>query len=528
MRVRGLVGLSSLAFLACAPWGTDETAGPEEVELRPDPVPESTEDPEREPAAPAEARAPVAKLAMARSLVIALHEDGTLSGWGDPRHVGPVGDDSIHGFVEVPEIQDAHDIMASVYPWCAVRASGRVSCWSYAWKEFRDYGIADGTLGIIMSNDSLFGAWPDGRFGPLPHVTGKGHPRFPEITRTVGSWATRDEFMRCVELANGKRGCLTQGGKVVYPKAIQKARQVTRSVHHACILSDAGTVSCSGRFHRYWHWWNTLWNDTIRPNNKALAALPPVADIVSGEQHACARTETNEVFCWGGNPHGQLGDGTLRTSSKPRKVEGLTATQIVAADASTCALRTDGEVVCWGQRPGNHVKGRGYAVDVRPNPVPGLCSARHCATRTAPRFVEDETNGPDPADPPDLGKDEPQRVQACLRIMDAASKSACRNQLCACDPTSDPVCWRGRGSLAACKWIDETYGLPEISSTVENNCVAEVEAERCGTDAMLEHCNNPRRPKRFTCATACDQTRVFDLCARAGEYCVLAGSANCG
>lgn len=528
MDARRLIGLASLAFVACAPWGEDETAAPEPAEPRADSREDPAADAGAQHATPPAKRAPVVKLAMARSLVIALHDDGTVSGWGDPRHVGPVSDDSIHGFVDVPGIGDAHDIMANFYPWCAVRASGRVSCWSYAWEEFRDKGTADGTLGIIMNSDSLFGAWPDGRFGPLPRKAGKGYARFSEITRTIGSWATREEFMRCVELANGKRGCITHGGKLVYPKPVQEARQVTRSVHHACILSDTGTVSCSGRFHRYWHWWSTLWNDTVRPNNKALAALPPVVDIVSGEQHACALTEDGEVYCWGGNPHGQLGNGSLRASSKPLKVEGLAATQVVAGDASTCALRTDGEVVCWGQRPGNQVKGRGYAVDVRPNPIPGLCSPAECATRAAPQFVEDETNGPEPADPPDLGADEPPRVQACLRIMDAASKSACKNELCACDPNKDPICWRGRGSLAACKWLDESYGLPEISETAVSNCIAEVEAEHCGTDAMLGYCNDPKRPKRFSCATACDETRVFELCARAGEYCVLAGSANCG
>ena len=146
----------------------------------------------------------------------------------------------------------------------------------------------------------------------------------------------------------------------------------------------------------------------------------------------------------------------------------------------------------------------------------------------APRFVRDETDGPIRAERPNFDKNEPDRVRACRRIMDAASRSICRSEMCGCELGANATCWQPRGSLAACTWIDQTYGLPEIDGSLADDCIAEVDAETCGFETMLGHCNDDSRPERFACGSACDKTRVLELCAKAGTDCVLAGTANCG
>lgn len=50
---------------------------------------------------------------------------------------------------------------------------------------------------------------------------------------------------------------------------------------------------------------------------QGLLAGKTVVSIVGGNNHFCAATSDNEVYCWGSNDFGQLGDGTLVDRSSP-------------------------------------------------------------------------------------------------------------------------------------------------------------------------------------------------------------------
>lgn len=78
-----------------------------------------------------------------------------------------------------------------------------------------------------------------------------------------------------------------------------------------------------------------------------VAAIAKVA-VAAGLQHSCAAID-GQVYCWGYNGHGELGDGTLTDRRTPAPVPGLRdATAVVAGGGHSCALRATGTVVCWG------------------------------------------------------------------------------------------------------------------------------------------------------------------------------------
>jgi hypothetical protein len=85
----------------------------------------------------------------------------------------------------------------------------------------------------------------------------------------------------------------------------------------------------------------------------ALDAAPGESDgrrsIAAGEHHTCA-VRRGEVYCWGWNRHGQLGDGTREDRNMPTAVVGIgePVVEIAAGAEHTCAVTKSGKVACWG------------------------------------------------------------------------------------------------------------------------------------------------------------------------------------
>ena len=73
--------------------------------------------------------------------------------------------------------------------------------------------------------------------------------------------------------------------------------------------------------------------------------------IGSGSFHNCALSEKGEVFCWGWNGFGQLGNGGFMDSSSPERVifPGEKEIEILeVGETHNCAIAYDEEVFCWG------------------------------------------------------------------------------------------------------------------------------------------------------------------------------------
>ena len=74
-----------------------------------------------------------------------------------------------------------------------------------------------------------------------------------------------------------------------------------------------------------------------------------ITDVKTGYYHSIALTEKGEVYTWGYNGNGQLGNGTREDSLVPVKVTGLeNITKVNAYKYMTIALTQNGEVYAWG------------------------------------------------------------------------------------------------------------------------------------------------------------------------------------
>ena len=92
---------------------------------------------------------------------------------------------------------------------------------------------------------------------------------------------------------------------------------------------------------------------TIMLPPRAAQASSTTPVIAAGAYYTCA-LKGGQVYCWGANGNGQLGDGTTTDRTTPTLVadgamgnSGVTA--ITASSAyHTCALK-GGKVYCWGR-----------------------------------------------------------------------------------------------------------------------------------------------------------------------------------
>jgi YD repeat-containing protein len=82
----------------------------------------------------------------------------------------------------------------------------------------------------------------------------------------------------------------------------------------------------------------------------SLMTVPAAAStLAAGGSHTVVVTPDGNVWAWGANGNGQLGDGTTTGKTTPTQSTSMTDVIAVAAGAShTLALRDDGTVWAWG------------------------------------------------------------------------------------------------------------------------------------------------------------------------------------
>ena len=72
--------------------------------------------------------------------------------------------------------------------------------------------------------------------------------------------------------------------------------------------------------------------------------------VTAGHRHTCARRATGRLYCWGWDVNGELGNGPAGTQPVPFLVAGGATdwTSVTATNTHTCGRRSTGHLWCWG------------------------------------------------------------------------------------------------------------------------------------------------------------------------------------
>jgi hypothetical protein len=249
----------------------------------------------------------VAKIETSAGLACASRTDGTFWCWGNHR-CGWFGDEAESSFYYDTQLRrigvgPVSDIgLAGAL--CVLGLDGRVSCWGMT--RILGDGSQDGASHGCGGNDYR------GRPGPVANVsdiveligTGYGAMCARDRSGSVSCWGSPESY----------------DPPILLPKPVEGISDATRmggfGLYHGCFLRTDGVVWCAETGGS-----RPIGNPTVRePGYHPVPGLTDVVDLHVGSMHTCALRATGEVYCWGSNDFGQIGDGTREFRREPTRV----------------------------------------------------------------------------------------------------------------------------------------------------------------------------------------------------------------
>jgi alpha-tubulin suppressor-like RCC1 family protein len=268
---------------------------------------------------------------------------GMVRCWGD-NEAGQLGDGttaSASVALSVTGITNADAVVSDgADSFCAALTTGAVDCWG---------ANASGELGDGTTSGSSVPVGVTGITGAVA-LSSAGEGSYCAVlgSGSVECWGNNVSG----QLGDGT----TLGSSVpVAVTGIDDAVAVTSDGNGSfCAVLTTGAVDCWGA-----NLFGQLGDNSTAQSSVpvAVSGITDASSISSdGDDSFCALLTTGLVECWGANFSGELGNGTSSPSSTPVAVTGLTGvTQLVGAIHSAgdtehtyCAIGTRADVYCWG------------------------------------------------------------------------------------------------------------------------------------------------------------------------------------
>jgi hypothetical protein len=196
----------------------------------------------------------------------------------------------------------------------------------------KDVALGAGHMCIILGGTLVPNCLGLNSWGQIGDGTLTNRTTFRAVGLTAVVGMTASDFHTCAVLADRTARCwgdntLAQlgdgsGTNRVTPVVVAGVTGVSRIAtgeQHSCALLSSGSVKCWGANHL-----GQLGDGSSLVGNGfavSVQGLPgPVEQLAVGALHTCVVTEAHDIYCWGFNERGQIGDGTYVTAPMPVNV----------------------------------------------------------------------------------------------------------------------------------------------------------------------------------------------------------------
>jgi alpha-tubulin suppressor-like RCC1 family protein len=183
--------------------------------------------------------------------------------------------------------------------------------------------------------------------GAIAIGAGGQHTCALRVTGRISCWGRNTDGQLGLGTVNGPDQ--TQP-VLIPPNGIPQALDLSLGSNHTCAVLIPGRVRCWGRNTDGQIGDGTL--SSARPSPIEVPNLTNIVSVAAGDTHTCALTADGQVFCWGAavSQRRVLGIGAAPNPIGTVQVPGIfDAIQIIADQDSTCAVLSDVRVQCWGE-----------------------------------------------------------------------------------------------------------------------------------------------------------------------------------
>jgi E3 ubiquitin-protein ligase HERC2 len=258
-------------------------------------------------------------------------------------------------------------------------------------KRIKDIACGSSHSAAITSGGELY-TWGLGEYGRLGHGDTLTQLR-PKMVKALEGWrviqvacGSKDaqtlaltETGQVFSWGDGDYGKLGRGGsdgcnvpQIIETLDGQGVSQIVCGAQFSIALTKTGEVLTWGKGD-YFRLGHNSDKHVRKPTVVEALRAKKIVHVASGALHCLAVTDTGQVYAWGDNDHGQVGNGIAPVNRKPTLVQGLEGVRVakVACGSShsvcwtgpdTPIPRTHEAVLFTAPRDplGNHSLGKGY------------------------------------------------------------------------------------------------------------------------------------------------------------------------